>query len=200
MVGEVHWAWSCNWVFSFSSSQGMSWLRGCKSSWQFPLLTSDLCPRFDRSSSCSFWAMFVGQCKRDIRWLHAAAFEVLAMPIINVADYWRGFSLHLAVFQPLCHWQRVCFTLMVFCQALWLLPVAKGKGAILHRRRANIASSNLSIHWVAQPRILFEPLCLEISDECFVSKFLRFALEENRLLWPLTYGWPWFTCCVIISL
>ena len=76
----------------------------------------------------------------------AVAFDVLAMPIVNDADYRRGFSLHLTVFQPLCHCQRVCFTLMVFCKALWLLPIAKGKGVILHERRANIASSNLSIY------------------------------------------------------
>lgn len=60
MIGELRWAWFCNWVFNVSSSQGMSLHRRCKRSRKLSLLTSDLCncPRFDRSSSGPLWAMF----------------------------------------------------------------------------------------------------------------------------------------------
>ena len=72
------------------------------------------------------------------------------------------------------------------------------KSVILQKCGTSIAIPNLSynnsIYWVVQPRILLQPLWLEISGECLIPKVLWVVFTKNQLLWPITCG------CTTISL
>ena len=144
MIGEVNWAWFCNWVFNVSSSQGISLHQRCKSSSKLPLLTFDLCPRFDRSSSWPLSDVLLSNVKTGILWLHVKARNYVGRTC-DVHHPWRWLSMRISSASG-----GTPATLSSSISAGFFQLKNVKVIIILQKRGTRIASSNLSRYWVVQ--------------------------------------------------